>query len=104
MDRYAKHQAIIDLGSENEQLELTPMDLLTDYYWRSYRRVEAHITYWKLMRYGSFCFGVQYWSYFMRDCPDIALGPRIYQRWNNPGTKADLCCQHRPRSPAWRMP
>ncbi|KAH7463087.1 hypothetical protein PRIC1_001795 [Phytophthora ramorum] len=98
VDRYAEHPAIIGLEPVNEPWELTPIDLLKDYYWKSYKRVKARAPHWKFVLHDSFRFGVQYWSQFMRGCPDIALDTHIYQAWNTPGTKADFfanACQQK---------
>ncbi|KAK1934508.1 Glucan 1 [Phytophthora citrophthora] len=98
VDRYAEHPAIIGLEPVNEPWELTPIDMLKDYYWRSYKRVKARAPHWKFVLHDSFRFGVQYWAKFMRGCPDIALDTHIYQAWNNPGTKADFfanACQQK---------
>ncbi|POM63304.1 Glucan 1,3-beta-glucosidase, partial [Phytophthora palmivora] len=38
VNRYANHPAIIGLEPVNEPWELTPIDLLKDYYWKSYKR------------------------------------------------------------------
>ncbi|KAI9917583.1 hypothetical protein PsorP6_012496 [Peronosclerospora sorghi] len=87
--RYATHPAIIGLEPANEPWELTPMEILKDYYWKSYKRVKARAPHWKVVFHDSFRFGVQYWSQFMRGCPDIALDTHIYQAWNAPGTRSD---------------
>ncbi|KAE8972874.1 hypothetical protein PR003_g26677 [Phytophthora rubi] len=98
VDRYADHPAIIGLEPVNEPWELTPIDLLKDYYWKSYKRVKARAPHWKFVLHDSFRFGVQYWSQFMRGCPDIALDTHIYQAWNAPGTRSDYfsnACQQK---------
>ncbi|UIZ22001.1 hypothetical protein KXD40_008853 [Peronospora effusa] len=98
VERYASHPAIIGLEPVNEPWELTPIDLLKDYYWRAYKRVKARAPRWKFVIHDSFRFGVQYWSQFMVGCPDIALDTHIYQAWMAPGTKADYysnACQQK---------
>ncbi|KAE9326343.1 hypothetical protein PF008_g16667 [Phytophthora fragariae] len=59
VDRYADHPAIIGLEPVNEPWELTPIDLLKDYYWKSYKRVKARAPHWKFVLHDSFRFGVQ---------------------------------------------
>jgi glucan 1,3-beta-glucosidase len=96
--RYAKHPAILGLQPVNEPWELTPIQVLKDYYWKSYKRVKALAPHWKFVLHDSFRFGVQYWSTFMKGCPDIALDTHIYQAWNTPGTQADFfsnACQQK---------
>ncbi|KAF1327794.1 putative exo-1,3-beta-glucanase, partial [Globisporangium splendens] len=96
--RYANNPAILGLQPVNEPWELTPMDVLKEYYWKSYKRVKALAPHWKFVIHDSFRFGVQYWSTFMKGCPDIALDTHIYQAWNNPGTEADFfsnACQQK---------
>ncbi|TDH70339.1 hypothetical protein CCR75_002902 [Bremia lactucae] len=98
VDRYAHHPAIIGLEPVNEPWELTPIDLLKEYYWKSYKRVKARAPHWKFVLHDSFRFGVAYWSQFMRGCPDIALDTHIYQAWNSPGTSTDYfsnACQQK---------
>ncbi|EEY56663.1 glucan 1,3-beta-glucosidase, putative [Phytophthora infestans T30-4] len=71
---------------------------LVDYYWKSYKRVKARAPPGKFVLHDSFRFGVQYWSQFMRGCPDIALDTHIYQAWNAPGTRSDYfsnACQQK---------
>lgn len=82
VDRYAEHPAIIGVEPVNEPWELTPIDMLKDYYWRSYKRVKARAPHWKFVLHDSFRFGVQYWSQFMRGAP-ISLWTRTFIR---PGT------------------
>ncbi|KAE9022728.1 hypothetical protein PR001_g13077 [Phytophthora rubi] len=98
VERYASHPAIVGLEPANEPWELTPMDVLKDFYWRSYKRVKARAPHWKFVIHDSFRFGVQYWSQFMRGCPDIALDTHIYQAWMAPGTRSDYfsnACQQK---------
>uniref|UniRef100_K3X3M3 X8 domain-containing protein n=1 Tax=Globisporangium ultimum (strain ATCC 200006 / CBS 805.95 / DAOM BR144) TaxID=431595 RepID=K3X3M3_GLOUD len=98
INRYANHPAILGLQPVNEPWELTPIQVLKDYYWKSYKRVKALAPHWKFVLHDSFRFGVQYWSTFMKGCPDIALDTHIYQAWMNPGTQADFfsnACQQK---------
>jgi glucan 1,3-beta-glucosidase len=98
VERYANHPAIAGLEPANEPWELTPMEVLKDYYWKSYKRVKVLAPHWKFVLHDSFRFGVQYWSQFMRGCPDIALDTHIYQAWMSPSTQADLysnACQQK---------
>ncbi|CAH0521566.1 unnamed protein product [Peronospora belbahrii] len=96
--RYASHPAVVGIEPANEPWELTPIDLLKEYYWRAYKRVKARAPRWKFVIHDSFRFGVQYWSQFMVGCPDIALDTHIYQAWMAPGTKSDYyanACQQK---------
>jgi glucan 1,3-beta-glucosidase len=96
--RYAAHPAILGLQPVNEPWELTPIEVLKNYYWKSYKRVKVLAPHWKFVLHDSFRFGLQYWSEFMKGCPDIALDTHIYQAWMNPGTKADYfanACQQK---------
>ncbi|TDH70334.1 hypothetical protein CCR75_002904 [Bremia lactucae] len=98
VDRYANHPAILGLEPANEPWEHTPMDVLKDYYWKAYKRVKSRAPHWKFVIHDSFRFGVQYWSQFMRGCPDIALDTHIYQAWHSPGTSTDYfydACQRK---------
>ncbi|TMW69676.1 hypothetical protein Poli38472_001832 [Pythium oligandrum] len=98
VNRYKDHPAILGLQPVNEPWELTPIQILKDYYWKSYKRVKVLAPHWKFVLHDSFRFGVQYWSQFMKGCPDIALDTHIYQAWMNPSTKADYfsnACQQK---------
>ncbi|DAZ97649.1 TPA: hypothetical protein N0F65_003967 [Lagenidium giganteum] len=98
VERYASHPAILGLQPVNEPWELTPIKVLKDYYWKSYKRVKVLAPHWKFVLHDSFRFGLQYWSQFMKGCPDIALDTHIYQAWMNPGTKEDFysnACQQK---------
>jgi glucan 1,3-beta-glucosidase len=98
INRYAKHPAILGLQPVNEPWELTPIQVLKDYYWKSYKRVKAVAPHWKFVLHDSFRFGLEFWADFMRGCPDIALDTHIYQAWMNPGTQADFfsnACQQK---------
>lgn len=96
--RYANHPAILGLQPVNEPWELTPIKVLKDFYWKSYKRVKVLAPHWKFVMHDSFRFGVDYWSSFMKGCPEIALDTHIYQAWMNPGTKSDFysnACQQK---------
>lgn len=96
--RYANHPAILGLQPVNEPWELTPIKVLKDFYWKSYKRVKVLAPHWKFVMHDSFRFGVDYWSTFMKGCPEIALDTHIYQAWMNPGTKSDFysnACQQK---------
>ncbi|KAG2517379.1 hypothetical protein JM16_007425 [Phytophthora kernoviae] len=98
VERYATHPAIFGLEPANEPWELTPIDLLKEYYWKAYKRMKARAPHWKFVIHDSFRFGVQYWSQFMVGCPDIALDTHIYQAWMAPGTRSDYfsnACQQK---------
>jgi glucan 1,3-beta-glucosidase len=98
VERYKNHPAILGLQPVNEPWELTPIQVLKEFYWKSYKRVKVLAPHWKFVLHDSFRFGLQYWSTFMKGCPDIALDTHIYQAWMNPGTKEDFyanACQQK---------
>lgn len=98
IERYKAHPAVLGLQPVNEPWELTPIQILKDYYWKSYKRVKALAPNWKFVLHDSFRFGLQYWSEFMKGCPDIALDTHMYQAWMNPSTKEDFysnACQQK---------
>lgn len=97
-ERYASHPAILGLQPVNEPWELTPIKVLKDFYWKSYKHMKAAAPHWKFVVHDSFRFGLNYWATFMKGCPDIALDTHIYQAWMNPGTKQDMysnACQQK---------
>jgi glucan 1,3-beta-glucosidase len=98
INRYKGHKAIIGLEPVNEPWELTPIEVLKEYYWKSYKRVKALAPAWKFVIHDSFRFGLSFWADFLKGCPDIALDTHIYQAWNPPGTVADFfsnACQQK---------
>ncbi|KAG6611681.1 putative glucan 1,3-beta-glucosidase [Phytophthora cinnamomi] len=98
INRYKGHKAIIGLEPVNEPWELTPIEVLKEYYWKSYKRVKALAPTWKFVIHDSFRFGLSFWADFLKGCPDIALDTHIYQAWNPPGTIADFfsnACQQK---------
>ncbi|KAH7470921.1 hypothetical protein KRP22_003203 [Phytophthora ramorum] len=98
INRYKGNKAIIGLEPVNEPWELTPIEVLKEYYWKSYKRVKALAPTWKFVIHDSFRFGLTFWADFLKGCPDIALDTHIYQAWNPPGTIADFfsnACQQK---------
>ncbi|RLN44751.1 hypothetical protein BBJ29_008688 [Phytophthora kernoviae] len=98
INRYKGHKTIIGLEPVNEPWELTPIKVLKEYYWKSYKRVKALNPTWKFVIHDSFRFGLTFWADFLKGCPDIALDTHIYQAWNPPGTIADFfsnACQQK---------
>ncbi|OQR85743.1 glucan 1,3-beta-glucosidase [Achlya hypogyna] len=96
--RYANHPAILGLQPVNEPWELTPIDVLKNFYWESYKVTKSLAPSWKFVVHDSFRFGLSYWSQFMKGCPDIALDTHIYQAWMNPGSAEDFnsnACQQK---------
>ncbi|CAI5706359.1 unnamed protein product [Peronospora effusa] len=98
INRYKGHKAVMEIEPVNEPWELTPIKVLKEYYWKSYKRVKALALLWKFIIHDSFRFGLAFWADFLRGCPDIALDTHIYQAWNSPGTIEDFfsnACQQK---------
>lgn len=98
VERYASHLAVMGLEPVNEPWELTPVAILKEFYWKSYKRVKALAPSWKFIMHDSFRFAVDLWSGYMKGCPEVALDTHIYQAWMSPGTKADFfsnACQQK---------
>ncbi|RHY15813.1 hypothetical protein DYB36_007756 [Aphanomyces astaci] len=96
--RYAGHPSVLGLQPVNEPWELTPIDVLKNFYWDSYKRIKDLAPSWKFVVHDSFRFGLNYWSNFMKGCPDIALDTHIYQAWMSPTTAEDYgsnACQQK---------
>lgn len=96
--RYKDHQAMLGVEPINEPWELTPIDVLKDFYWKGYKQTKIHAPEWKFVMHDSFRFGTNFWGGFMSGCPDIALDTHIYQAWMNPGTTEDFfnnACQQK---------
>ncbi|KAF0699285.1 Aste57867_10127 [Aphanomyces stellatus] len=96
--RYSNNPVILGLQPVNEPWELTPIEVLKDFYWESYKRVKNLAPHWKFVVHDSFRFGLNYWQDFMKGCPDIALDTHIYQAWMNPSTAEDYgsnACQQK---------
>ena len=96
--RYHDHPAMLGVEPINEPWELTPLDVLKEFYWQGYLITKAIAPRWKYIMHDSFRFGTNFWGGFMKGCPDIALDTHIYQAWNNPGSKGDFfsnACQQK---------
>ncbi|CAI5725636.1 unnamed protein product [Peronospora farinosa] len=74
----------------NEPWKFTPIKVLKEYYWKSYKRVKALALLWKFIIHDSFRFGLAFWADFLLGCPNIAFDMHIYQAWNSPGTIEDF--------------
>ncbi|CAH0485985.1 unnamed protein product [Peronospora farinosa] len=82
----------------NEPWKFTPIKVLKEYYWKSYKRVKALALLWKFIIHDSFRFGLAFWADFLLGCPNIAFDMHIYQAWNSPGTIEDFfsnACQQK---------
>lgn len=96
--RYRDHPAMLGIEPINEPWELTPLDVLKDFYWKGYKQTKRHAPSWKFVMHDSFRFGTSFWGGFMTGCPDIALDTHVYQAWMNPGTTEDFfnnACQQK---------
>uniref|UniRef100_A0A7S2WMK6 Glycoside hydrolase family 5 domain-containing protein n=2 Tax=Rhizochromulina marina TaxID=1034831 RepID=A0A7S2WMK6_9STRA len=87
VDRYHTHPSVLGLEPVNEPWELTPLDILKNFYWEGYLIVKRRAPAWKYIMHDSFRFTPESWGGFMAGCPDIAMDTHIYQAWNNPANK-----------------
>lgn len=95
---YKGHPAILGVQPINEPWELTPIEVLKQFYWDGYLQTKRIAPKWKFVMHDSFRFGTPFWGGFMKGCPDIALDTHIYQAWNSPGSLEDFfanACQQK---------
>jgi glucan 1,3-beta-glucosidase len=85
--RYHDHPAVLGLEPVNEPWELTPLNLLKQFYWDAYLIVKKQAPYWKFIMHDSFRFTPETWGGFMKGCPDRALDTHIYQAWMDPAPR-----------------
>lgn len=98
VQKYKDHHAILGIEPVNEPWELTPIDLLKQFYWDGYKITKSIAPDWKYVMHDSFRFVKEQWGGFMKGCPDIAMDTHIYQAWMNPGSPADYfsnACQQK---------
>jgi len=87
LERYAGHPAVLGVEPVNEPWELTPLDLLKQFYWDAYLMVKEKAPFWKFIMHDSFRFTPETWGGFMKGCPDRALDTHIYQAWMDPASR-----------------
>ena len=79
-----KHDPVV-IGIEpvNEPWWVIPLDVLKDFYWRSYRIVQAEKPEWITLFHDSFRLWPQEWGDgWMRNCGNFALDTHLYQAWS----------------------
>ncbi|KAL0583360.1 hypothetical protein ABG067_006740 [Albugo candida] len=86
-ERYATHPAINGLETVNEPWQFTPLRILKEFYWKSYKVVRAIAPHWTFVMHDSFRFNPNDWRGFMKGCPGIVLDTHFYLAWRDPGTK-----------------
>ena len=69
--------------SVNEPWDYIPMDILQEFYWRSYLIVQRKAPQWLTLMHDSFRLTPAIWVYsgFMAGCDHYAVDTHIYQAW-----------------------
>nr|CCA27797.1 putative exo1 [Albugo laibachii Nc14] len=86
-ERYATHPAVHGLETVNEPWQFTPLRILKEFYWRSYKVVKSIAPHWTFVMHDSFRFNPNEWRGFMRGCPGISLDTHFYLAWRDPAVK-----------------
>ena len=76
---------VVGIEPVNEPWEFTPMDILQQFYWKSYRIVRKNAPHWICLFHDSFRPAPELWTNFMRGCPNYALDLHLYQAWSASG-------------------
>ena len=74
-------KVVVGMTPINEPWYNTPMDVLQEFYWQSYRIVQANKPDWITLMHDSFRLRLDVWGNFMTDCSNYALDTHIYQAW-----------------------
>ena len=72
------------LNAVNEPWRFTPMDVLQQFYWDSYKIVQESAPHWITLLHDSFRLNLDIWGNFMKNCENYAIDTHNYQAWANP--------------------
>jgi glucan 1,3-beta-glucosidase len=65
----------------NEPSEHIPLNVLKEFYWRSYQIVQLKAPHWITLLHDSFRLSVESFGGFLQHCDNFALDTHIYQAW-----------------------
>ena len=73
---------IIRNASVNEPWQAIPMNVMQEFYWRSYRIVQAKAPHWITFLHDSFRLNPENFANgFFKNCDNFAVDSHIYQAW-----------------------
>lgn len=65
----------------NEPWDKIPMEVLKEFYWRTYQLVQLKAPHWITLLADSFRLSPSNFENFMRNCDNYAIDTHIYQAW-----------------------
>lgn len=65
----------------NEPWDKIPMEVLKEFYWRTYQLVQLKAPHWITLLSDSFRLSPSNFGSFMRNCDNYAIDTHIYQAW-----------------------
>lgn len=82
VERYKDHKSVIGLTPVNEPWWNIPLDVLKEYYWKSYSIVQEKAPHWITLMHDSFRLSPESWgSPWMENCDNWAMDTHLYQAW-----------------------
>jgi glucan 1,3-beta-glucosidase len=96
VERYHSDKVVVGFTPVNEPWGNIPLDVLKDYYWRSYQIVQERAPHWITLMHDSFRLTPESWgSPWMENCDNWAMDTHIYQAWSDAAPSqyyADVSC------------
>jgi len=86
IERHKHDPVVIGIEPLNEPWWVIPLDVLKQFYWKSYQIVQKEQPKWITLFHDSFRLWPQEWGDgWMQNCPNFAIDTHIYQAWDYPG-------------------
>lgn len=83
--RHKYDPVVIGIEPVNEPWWVIPLDVLKEFYWKSYQIVQAEKSSWITLFHDSFRLWPQEWSNgWMKNCDNFAMDTHLYQAWLYP--------------------
>jgi len=90
---YKDEPTVHGIEPANEPWQNIPIEIVKDYYWRSYVIVRKLAPSWIVLFHDSFRFNIETWGDFALGCPNYAIDTHIYQAWSPTGPPAQFQLQ-----------
>lgn len=82
VELYKDSSVVVGITPVNEPWWAIPLDVLKDYYWKSYQVVQEHAPHWITLMHDSFRLAPENWGgEWMKGCDNWAIDTHIYQAW-----------------------
>lgn len=82
-ERYKDNSVVVGLTPVNEPWMTIPLDVLKDYYWKSYQIIQEVSPHWITLMHDSFRLSPESWGGpWMENCDNWAMDTHLYQAWS----------------------